>query len=211
MPNPSVTESGRKPLSAEERQRFEDYVGEIFSRMGMDIESDSCRRTPHRWIQALFDMTDGYGGDSKIGVVFRRECVGCAENLPTVQIVEGPIAFTALCEHHVLPIIGTAHIGCLRHEKILGLSKFTRIVRKFARRFTVQERIAQEVANELETILDPHGVIVCLRAHHSCTQCRGVREMNALTRTIEKRGVYASDPHVVSEFLALAGLHHSGH
>jgi GTP cyclohydrolase I len=209
MSDPFATESGRQPLSAEERLRFEQYAAEILTRMGMDIETDSCLRTPHRWIQALFDMTDGYGGDSKIGVVFRRECVGCAENLPTVQIVEGPIAFTALCEHHVLPIIGTAHIGCLRHEHILGLSKFTRIVRKYARRFTLQERIAQQIANEIETILEPHGVIVCLQAHHSCTQCRGVREMSAVTRTMEKRGLYASDPHLVSEFLEIAGLHHS--
>ena len=203
-----MTESGRKPLSVDERERFEGYVAEIFSRMGMDLESDACQRSPHRWLQALIDMTDGYSGDPNIEVVFDRECVACAENLPTVQIVEGPIAFTALCEHHVLPIIGRAYIGCLRHEKILGLSKFTRIVRKYARRFTVQERIAQEIAGEVETLLDPHGVIVCLQAHHSCTQCRGVREMSALTRTIEKRGLYASDGHVVSEFLALAGLHH---
>src|SRR5262249_23346048 len=100
------------------------------------------------------------------------------------------------------------YIGCLRHEKIIGLSKFTRIVRKYARRFSVQERIAQEVANELERIIEPHGVIVHLRAHHSCTQCRGVREMGALTRTIERRGAYISNYQLVAEFMSLAGVNH---
>jgi GTP cyclohydrolase I len=209
MPNPFVTEAGRKPLSAEERERFEGYVAEIFHRMGMDLESEGCRRTPNRWVKALVDMTGGYNGDDNIDFVVNRECVNCEPDLPTVQVVEGPIDFAALCEHHALPFIGQAYVGYLRHEKIIGLSKFTRIVRKYARRFTVQERIAQEIANDLQTILDPHGVIVCLQAHHCCTQCRGVREMHASTRTIEKRGFYAAHNHAVSEFLALAGLRFS--
>jgi GTP cyclohydrolase IA len=205
MENPSM---GRKPLSIEERDRFESCVAEIFSRLGMDLDSESCKRTPHRWVQALVEMTDGYNGDPNIEVVFNRECVNWAQDIPTVQIVEGPIEFASLCEHHVLPFVGQAYIGCLRHEKIIGLSKFTRIVRKYARRFTVQERIAQEVANELERIIEPHGVIVYLQAHHSCTQCRGVREMGALTRTIERRGAYVTHHQLVTEFMSLTSLNH---
>jgi hypothetical protein len=120
----------------------------------------------------------------------------------------GSYRFRCSNEHHVLPFIGQAYIGCLRHEKIIGLSKFTRIVRKYACRFTVQERIAQEIANELERIIEPHGVIVHLRARHSCTECRGVREMGALTRTIERRGNYVSNYQLVAEFMSLAGLAH---
>ena len=208
MKNSCISEAGRKPLSSQERERFEGYMAEIFSRLGMDLDNEPCRRTPHRWVQALVDMTDGYNGDPNIEVVFKRECVNCAQDIPTVQIVEGPIEFASLCEHHVLPFIGQAYIGCLRHEKIIGLSKFTRIVRKYARRFSVQERIAQEVANELERIIEPHGVIVHLSAHHSCTQCRGVREMGARTRTIERRGAYVSNHELVAEFMSLAGLNH---
>jgi GTP cyclohydrolase I len=193
-----------KPLSSREHARFERYMAEIFSRLGMDLDSEPCKRTPHRWVQALVDMTEV--GDPNIEVVFKRECVNCAQNAPTVLIVEGPIDFASLCEHHVLPFIGQAYIGCLRHEKIIGLSKFTRIVRKYARRFTVQERIAQEVANELERIIEPHGVIVHLRARHSCTQCRGVREMGAITRTIERRGDYVSNHQLVAEFMSLVRL-----
>jgi GTP cyclohydrolase IA len=202
--NSSISDVGRKQLSSQERARFEGYMAEIFSRLGMDLDSEPCKRTPHRWVQALVDMTDGY--NPNIEVAFKRECVNCAQDIPTVQIVEGPIDFASLCEHHVLPFIGQAYIGCLRHEKIIGLSKFTRIVRKYARRFTVQERIAQEVANELERIIEPHGIIVHLRARHSCTQCRGVREMGALTRTIERRGQYVSNHQLVAEFMTLVRL-----
>lgn len=206
MKSQFVSEAGRIPLTAEERERFERYMAEIFGRLGMDLGSEPCQRTPRRWLRALVDMTDGYNGDPNIEVVFTRECVNCAHDIPSVQIVEGPIEFASLCEHHVLPFIGEAYIGCLRHEKIIGLSKFTRIVRKFARRFTVQERIAQEVANELERVIQPHGVVVHLRARHSCTQCRGVREMGALTRTLERRGAYISNHQLMAEFMSLAGL-----
>ncbi len=136
---------GRKQLSMDERRRFEKHMADIFSRLGMELNTESCRRTPQRWVQALVDMTKGYNGDPNIEVVFERECVNCADELPTVQIVQGPIEFASLCEHHVLPFIGEAYIGCLRHEKIIGLSKFSRVVRKYAHRFTIQERIAQEV------------------------------------------------------------------
>lgn len=196
----------RKPLTDKERARFESHMAEIFGRLAMDLRSESCKRTPQRWIQALVDMTEGYNDDPKIEVVFKRECVNCAQDIPSVQIVEGPIAFTSLCEHHVLPFMGEAFIGCLRHEKIVGLSKFTRIVRKYSRRFTIQERIAQQVANEVERIAEPHGVIVCLQARHSCTQCRGVREMGAITRIIERRGEYIRNRHLATEFMSLAGL-----
>ena len=198
----------RRPLSEEERKRFEAYVAEIFGRLGMNSESESTKKTPERWVKALVDMTEGYNGDPNIEVAFERECENCDQDSPTVQIVEGPILFASLCEHHVLPFIGEVYVGCLRHEKIIGVSKFTRIVRKYARRFTVQERIAQEIADELERIIKPHGVIVHLRAHHCCTQCRGVREMSASTRTLERRGYYVTDTAFVSEFFNLAGLIH---
>ena len=197
------TQVMRAPLTPEERKQFEAYMATIFNRLGMDLTTESCKRTPERWVQALVDMTEGYNRDPKIDVAFTRECINCAHDKPTVQIVEGPIEFTSLCEHHVLPFIGHAYIGYLRHEKILGLSKFTRIVRQFAHRFSVQERIAQEIANELEQVIEPHGVMVFMQAHHCCTQCRGVREMSASTRTIERRGAYVTDVHLAAEFMSM--------
>jgi GTP cyclohydrolase I len=201
-----TSESIRRPLTAEERNRFEGYMREIFGRFGMDFAREACQKTPERWLKALGEMTGGYNGDPKINVVFERECVNCEQDRPTVQIVEGPITFASLCEHHALPFIGEAHIGCLRHKTIIGLSKFPRIVRKYAWRFTVQERLAQQIANELERIIEPHGVIVYLRARHSCVECRGVREPGAITRTLERRGAYVSHSELVAEFFNMTGL-----
>lgn len=90
-----------------------------------------------------------------------------------------PIPFFSLCKHHSLPFFGKAYVGYIAHEHILGLSKLTRLVRLFARRFTVQERIGQQLADALEQILEPHGVAVHLEAVHLCTQMRGVREIES--------------------------------
>ena len=95
----------REPLSDEERERFERYAAEIFSRMGMDMATPGTRETPHRWLTGLWDMTEGYDGDPKLSTLFPVECPVCPEEEKT-HVVEGPIRFTGLCEHHVLPIRG---------------------------------------------------------------------------------------------------------
>jgi GTP cyclohydrolase IA len=195
----------RAPISPEEFARFQAYAAEIFSRLGMDTASPGSQATPRRWLQAIIDMTAGYDRDPKISTIFPRECVACEEG-EYEQTVEGPIPFVSLCEHHVLPFVGHAWVGYLRRDKIIGISKFTRIVRMYARRFTLQERIAQEVVHELTTLLNPHGVAVYLEAHHTCTQARGVHEANAKTRTFLSRGAYQGNSYLTSEFMDLAGL-----
>ena len=119
-----------------------------------------------------------------------------------VQVIEGPIEFYSLCEHHVLPFHGHAYIGYIAHEEIIGISKLSRLVRVFARRFTVQERVGVEIADELVRVLEPHGVAVHLNATHLCTQMRGVREGHSRTWTSFWRGNYESDPQLRTEFLA---------
>ena len=200
-----VREKGRPPLSSEEFVRFERYAAEIFSRLGMDLASPGSHDTPRRWLQALMDMTAGYDRDPKISTIFPRECVACEEG-EYEQTVEGPIPFVSLCEHHVLPFIGHAWVGYLRRDTIIGISKFTRIVRMYARRFSLQERIAQEIVNEMTTLLRPHGVAIYLEAHHTCMQARGVQEMNATTRTFLSRGAYEGNSYLTSQFMDLAGL-----
>jgi GTP cyclohydrolase I len=119
-------------------------------------------------------------------------------------VIEGPISFWALCEHHALPFHGTAYVGYVAHEQIIGISKLTRLVRMYARRFTVQERIGQEVADALVRVLEPHGVAVHLQAVHLCTQMRGVREEQSATWTSFWRGSYESDSEMRREFLQAA-------
>jgi len=195
----------RRKISDEQRTRFEGYIAEIFRAFGMDIDTPATRDTPRRFIQALYDATDGYDGDPKLLKVFETECrVG--EDCRLSQVIEGPISFFSLCEHHAFPFHGNAYVGYIAQENIIGISKLTRLVRLFAKRFAVQERIGHQIADTLETILHPHGVAVYLEAHHLCVEMRGVRETSPMTRTTAWRGQYADDPSLRAEFFTACGL-----
>lgn len=194
-----------RTVSEEELHRFEDYMAEIFTAMGMEVHMPGTEQTPRRFVRALFDSTSGYDGDPKLLTVFDTECRE-GPDCRLSQVVEGPIQFYALCEHHALPFYGSAHVAYIAQERIIGISKLTRLVRLFARRFTVQERMGQQIADSLETILHPHGVAVYLEAHHMCTQMRGVQESSSLTRTTVWRGEYQADAALRSEFLLSCGV-----
>jgi len=203
---PSNVSANSRPVSAERMRQFEGYVREILSAFGMDPDTPATLDTPRRFLQAMFDSTDGYEGDPQLITVFDTECRG-GPDCRLSQVIEGPIQFFSLCEHHALPFYGRAYIGYIAHEQIIGLSKLTRLVRLFAKRFTVQERIGQQIADSLDAMLHPHGVAVYLDAHHLCTQMRGVRETAPLTRTTFWRGNYESDPSLRTEFFVACGLH----
>ncbi len=195
----------RRSLSTAQLAQFEKYVAEIFGALGMDLNTPATVDTPRRFIRALMDITEGYEGDPKLLKVFETECRG-EPDCRLAQVVEGPIQFYSLCEHHALPFYGRAYIGYIAHEHIIGLSKLTRLVRLYAKRFAVQERIGQQIADTLETIPAPHGVAVYLEAHHLCMQMRGVREVSPLTRSTVWRGHFANNPALRAEFLVAAGL-----
>jgi GTP cyclohydrolase I len=196
----------KREISRDQWTRFEGYMAEIFEAMGMPAGSPSTADTPRRFVRALYDATEGYEGDEKIVTAFPTECHG-GSDCRISQLVEGPIPFFSLCEHHSLPFYGRAYVGYIAHEHILGLSKLTRLVRLFARRFTVQERIGQQLADALVHILEPHGVAVHLEAMHLCTQMRGVREIDSTTRTTYWRGNYDEDPSIRAEFVSLCRGH----
>ena len=198
-----------RTLDLEQRQRFEGYLGEIFAALGMDLDTPGTADTPRRFLQAMFDATDGYAGDPKLVTVFPTECHGDA-SCELAQIVEGPIPFFSLCEHHALPFHGRAYVGYVAHDQIIGISKLTRLVRVLTRRFGVQERMTHQVAAALTDLLGAHGVAVYLEADHLCTQMRGVRENNATTRTTAYRGVYEKDADLRGEFFAVAGIGRGG-
>jgi GTP cyclohydrolase IA len=194
-----------RTISEEEWARFESSVAEMFAAFGMELDTPGTRETPRRFVRALFEATSGYEGDPKLLTAFPTECRG-GPDCAISQVIEGPIPFYALCEHHALPFYGVAHIGYVAHEQIIGISKLTRLVRLYARRFTVQERIGQMVADHLNEVLQPHGVAVHLQAAHLCTQMRGVREERSRTSTSFWRGNYERDPEMRREFLAVAQL-----
>ena len=115
--------------------------------------------------------------------------------------MEGPISFFALCEHHALPFHGVAHVAYVADDEIIGISKLTRLVRVYARRFTVQERLGEQIADTLVDLIDPRGVAVHLDAAHLCTQMRGVNEERSRTVTTFWRGLYVGDADLRREFL----------
>ena len=184
--------------------KFESYAAEILTACGLDVHTPATEDTPRRFIQALLDATEGYEGDPKLVKVFPTECRGGAD-CRLSQIIEGPIHFASLCEHHALPFHGRAYIGYIPHEHILGLSKLVRIVRLYTRRFAVQERIGKQIADTMVELLKPHAVAVYLAAHHMCMEVRGVRTVAPYTRTTVWRGTYEEDAGLRAEFLTACG------
>jgi len=167
-----------RKLSAADWERFEGYVEEIFIAFGLEPNTPGTRETPERFLRALYDATAGYDGDPKLRTAFPAEGRGGL-------ILEGPISFFALCEHHALPFHGV-----------------TRLVRLYARRFTVQERLGEQIADGLVDLVAPLGVAVHLEAAHLCTQMRGVAEEGSRTVTTFWRGAFEEDAELRREFLA---------
>jgi len=200
-----VARERRSSITPDDWARHEASLAEILTALGLDLDSPGTRDTPRRLMRALFDATEGYDGDPKLVTVFPTECHG-GTSCELSQVVEGPIPFSALCEHHALPFIGRAFVGYIAHENIIGISKLTRLVRIATRRFGVQERMTHQIADALGELTEPHGVAVYMEAHHLCTQIRGVREVQPITRTIAFRGRYETDPSLRMEFYDLAGL-----
>ncbi len=195
----------QRSVSREQMQKFAGYMAEIFEAFGLNLNTPGTEETPQRFVEALFDATEGYDGDPKLLKVFDTECRG-EPDCRLSQVIEGPIPFYALCEHHVLPFFGNAYVGYIAHEHIVGISKLTRLVRLFAKRFAVQERMGEQIVNTLDTMLQPHGVAVYLEAHHLCVAMRGVRETSPLTRTTFWRGEYDKNASLRSEFLQACGV-----
>lgn len=203
-PAPALADAPRT-ISPDDRRRFERYLAEILATLGMDLATEGTSQTPRRFLQALIDATAGYEGDEKLVTVFPTECHG-GTSCQLAQIVEGAIPFFSLCEHHALPFFGTAYVGYVAHEKIIGISKLTRLVRVLTQRFGVQERMTHQIAVALEELLNAHGVAVYMEAQHLCTQMRGVREDAATTRTTGYRGVYERDADLRAEFFQMTGV-----
>jgi GTP cyclohydrolase I len=190
-------ETSERRIADADWERLERHAAEILAAFGMDLDTPGTRDTPARFLRALYDATAGYDGDPKLLTSFPAEHSGTQSGL----ILEGPISFHALCEHHALPFHGAAHVAYVADEEIIGISKLTRIVRLYARRFTVQERMGEQIADALVDLVRPRGVAVHLEAAHLCTQMRGVAEDGSRTVTTFWRGLFNEDADLRREFL----------
>ncbi|MDX6198726.1 MAG: cyclohydrolase [Actinomycetota bacterium] len=164
--------------------------------LGQDLTSESLADTPHRVAASFAELLAAPDFDLK---TFPND-EGYDE-----LVVARDIPFSSLCEHHLLPFIGLAHVAYMPGDRILGLSKLARVVELFARRLQVQERLTTQVAGWLQDNLKPRGVGVVLEAEHMCMSIRGVRANGAKTVTSALHGALRNDPRTRAEFLSLTG------
>ena len=171
---------------------------QIIKAIGENPAREGLTKTPARAARAWREMTAGYGAD--LGKVFNGAFfkVKCRE-----MVLVKDIAFYSLCEHHLLPFFGKAHVAYIPDGRVVGLSKIPRLVEAFARRLQVQERLTEEVASTLYKVLKPRGVGVVLEAEHLCVSMRGVKNETSFAVTSSMLGSFQSDFRVREEFLNL--------
>jgi len=174
----------------------EGLVRNLLTSLGENPEREGLKRTPLRVAKAMDFLTSGYHATVEQvikGAIFTEDC-------KEMVVVRG-IEFYSLCEHHMLPFFGHAHVAYLPNGKVVGLSKIARVVDVFARRLQVQERLTNQVADALMEALDPHGVAVVIEASHTCMMMRGVQKQNSTTVSSAMRGTFEEDPRTRAEFL----------
>jgi GTP cyclohydrolase I len=182
---------------------IEDAVRLILLNVGEDPNRDGLLKTPLRVARMYDEMLEGYRQDAETiinGAMFDVE-YGEGE-----MVVVANIEYTSMCEHHVLPFTGQAHVAYIPRQKVVGLSKIPRIVDMFARRLQVQERLTNEIADTLQDHLDPAGVMVVIEGQHSCAALRGVKKHGVNMVTTAKRGEFRTNRDLRDEFYRLAGL-----
>jgi GTP cyclohydrolase IA len=172
----------------------QDAAADLLRALGLDLTDENLSETPRRMAQALIEMTSGRD--------FELTTFPNDEEYDELVLVRD-IPLQSLCEHHVLPFVGRAHVGYLPGDRILGLSKFARMVELHARRPQTQERLTKRIADHLQSALRPRGVGVVIEAEHTCMSLRGARAPGARTTTSALFGRLRDDPRSRSEFLAL--------
>ncbi len=191
----------RKPGETPDRTaKLEVLVERMLGELGEDPKREGLVRTPHRVAKALQFLTEGYSQDiQKVlnNAVFKEKY--------REMVLVKDIDFFSMCEHHMLPFYGRAHIAYIPNGKIVGLSKIPRIVDVFARRLQVQERLTQQIAETLNDALTPAGVGVVIEARHMCMMMRGVEKQNSVATTSAMLGEFHDDPETRQEFLDLIG------
>ena len=177
---------------------FEDSVRNMLEYVGEDINREGLEKTPSRVRKAFDFMCSGYKQDPKEII---NQALFTSSNDEMVVIKD--IEFYSMCEHHMLPIIGKAHVAYIPNGKVVGLSKIPRVVDVFARRLQIQEQMTEQICDALHETLNPKGVAVMIDARHMCMEMRGVQKIRSTTVTSALRGLFKSNKKTKDEFLSI--------
>jgi len=179
-------------------QEFEQAITKVLELIGEDPDREGLLKTPSRVAKAFDFLTEGYKQDPK---EILSQALFSTSNDEMVLVRD--IEFYSMCEHHMLPIIGRAHVAYIPDGKVVGLSKIPRIVNVFARRLQIQEQMTEQIADAISESISPKGVAVVLHARHMCMEMRGVEKVNSTTVSSALRGLFKSDERTRSEFYNL--------
>lgn len=184
------------------RSEAEAAVKTLISYIGEDAAREGLADTPARVIRSFDEYFAGYGIDPEdlLARTF-EETSGYDE-----MIVLSGVSFVSHCEHHMVPIIGTAHVGYIPNNRVVGISKLARVVEAYAKRLQIQERLTAQIANTVQDVLSPNGVAVVLDSQHQCMATRGVCKPDARMVTSRMLGAFRTDRGARQEFEAMAGL-----
>ena len=194
----SAEEQSRWAVSVVDMAAAAKAAADFLAALGIDLDEDGLRETPARMARAYAELFD----PPPLSLTTFENAEGYDE-----LVIARAIPFRTVCEHHLLPFSGLAHVGYLPGERILGLSKLARLVEHFSARPQTQERLTKQVADRLVECVQPRGAGVVLEAEHTCMTLRGVRAIGATTVTSALLGGLRTDPRSRAEFFALAGVH----
>ena len=183
---------------AQEKKEFEQAITKILGLVGEDPSREGLLKTPERVAKSLQFLTEGYKQNPK---EILNQALFSTSNDEMVLVRD--IEFYSMCEHHMLPIIGRAHVAYIPDGKVVGLSKIPRIVNVFARRLQIQEQMTEQIADAITQTIRPKGVAVVLHARHMCMEMRGVEKINSTTVSSALRGLFKRDERTRNEFYNL--------
>ncbi len=188
--------------TGEQRERALEAVRELIRWIGDDPAREGLKDTPRRVVDAYLEYFQGYDQSPEEYLTRTFEQVGGYDEIVLLK----EIPFHSHCEHHMAPIIGKAHVAYLPTDKVVGISKLARVVKAYARRLQVQERLTAEIADCIQKVLEPQGVAVVIEATHACMTARGVNTPGVTMTTSRMMGVFREDQKAREEVIKLIGI-----